>query len=79
LTSTFTTGDQPRLEDPITRDRKYKVFWAVFLVELALTIWGKLDGDQFVELTSVVFGLYMAGNVGEHWTRRDNSWRKGRW
>lgn len=56
-------------EDQLRRDRKYKSFWAVFLMAAVMTFWGKLNGDQFVELLTFVFGLYMAGNVGEHWTK----------
>jgi hypothetical protein len=29
----------------------------------------KLTGDQYVSLVWPVFGLWMAGNVGEHWTK----------
>jgi hypothetical protein len=33
--------------------------------------WGKLTGDQYINLVIFTFGLYMGGNVGEHWTRRE--------
>jgi hypothetical protein len=35
-----------------------------------LIAFDKLGGDQYVDLMTFVFGLYMAGNVGEHWTKR---------
>lgn len=57
-------------EDRLRRDRKYKAFWAVFLMGSTALFWDKLSGDQYVNLVWPVFGLFMAGNVGEHWTRQ---------
>ena len=57
------------VEDRLRRDRKYKAFWAVFLMASAALFWDKLDGYQYVNLIWPVFGLFMAGNVGEHWTQ----------
>ncbi len=60
-------------EDPakIRRDRKYKAFWAVFLLTCIALFFDKLNGEQWVDTTIFVFGLYMAGNVGEHFSRKD--------
>lgn len=54
------------MDDMLRRERKYKAFWAMFLVITGLLTWNKLNGDQYVELMIFTFGLYMAGNVGEH-------------
>jgi hypothetical protein len=35
-----------------------------------MTFWDKLTGAEYVQLLTFVFGLYMAGNVGEHWTKK---------
>lgn len=56
-------------DDQLRRDRKYKAFWAAFLTSTVALFWKKLTGDQWVDFNTVVFGLYMVGNVGEHWTR----------
>jgi len=32
-----------------------------------MTFVDKLSGAEYVQLLTFVFGLYMAGNVGEHW------------
>lgn len=58
-------------DDALRRDRKYKAFWAVFLMTSVMAFWGKLSGAEYVELITFVFGLYMAGNVGEHWTKKE--------
>lgn len=57
------------MEDRLRRDRKYKAFWGVFLMSSVALFFDKLNGDQFVALIWPVFGLFMAGNVGEHWTK----------
>lgn len=62
-TTKLSTGSNTR------RDRKYKAFWGVFLFTAVALFFGKLSGGEFVSLASLVFGLYMGGNVGEHWTR----------
>lgn len=69
--STSETGEEPTVEDRLRRDRKYKAFWGLFLMASVMIAWNKLSGDQYVELMTFVFGLYMAGNVGEHWTKKD--------
>ena len=60
------------MDDTIRRDRKYKAYWAVFLSNIVLLVWGKLTSDNYVELLIFTFGLYMAGNVGEHIANRKN-------
>lgn len=55
----------------LRRNRKYKAYWGAFLMASAALFWNKLTGDQYVNLVIFTFGLYMGGNVGEHWTRRD--------
>ena len=68
--STSEIGEKPTIEDRLRRDRKYKTFWGLFLMSSILIGFDKLSGAQYVELMTFVFGLYMAGNVGEHWTKR---------
>ena len=58
-------------EDRLRRDRKYTAFWGVFLVATVALFVDKINGDNYVNIVWTVFGLFMAGNVGEHWTRRD--------
>ena len=59
------------MEDRLRRDRKYKAWWAVFLVSSVAAFWKILTGAEWVEFNIYAFGLYMIGNVGEHWTKRD--------
>ncbi len=59
------------LETRLRRDRKYKAFWAVFLLSCIALAFDKLNGEQWVDLVVFVFGLYMAGNVGAHFTQKD--------
>lgn len=56
--------------DTLRRERKYTTFWGVFLFASVALFFDKLNGDQWVELLIFIFGLYMAGNVGEHYTRK---------
>lgn len=64
------TPEKPVSEDRLRRDRKYKAFWAVFLMASTALFWDKLSGSEYANLVWPVFGLFMAGNVGEHWTRQ---------
>ena len=73
MSITSEIGKKPTVEDRLRRDRKYKAFWAVFLMSSVALFWDKLTGAEYVQLTTFVFGLYMAGNVGEHWTKRETS------
>lgn len=57
-------------EDLLRRNRKYTAFWAVFLMASAALFADKLTGQLYVDLIWPVFGLFMAGNVGEHWTNK---------
>jgi hypothetical protein len=70
LSITSEIGETPTIEDRLRRDRKFKAFWAVFLMASVMAFLDKLNGVQYVDLVTFVFGLYMAGNVGEHWTKR---------
>ena len=54
------------MADNTVRDRKYKTFWAVFLSSAVLLVFDKLNGAEYVQVLIFTFGLYMAGNVGEH-------------
>lgn len=53
------------MDDLLRRNRKYTVFWGVLITATVLSLVGKLT-HEYVTLISSVFGLYMAGNVGEH-------------
>jgi uncharacterized membrane protein YjjP (DUF1212 family) len=50
--------------------RKYSVFWAVFLMASFFLAVDILSGDQWVTVVGAVVAGYMVGNVGEHWTKR---------
>lgn len=55
-------------EETLRRDRKYKAYWGTFLLASVALFWDKLSGDQYVNLIIFIYGLYVGGNVGEHWT-----------
>jgi hypothetical protein len=57
-------------EDLLRRARKYKIYWAAFLSNIVLLVWKLISADNFVDLQIFTFGLYMAGNVGEHFSRK---------
>jgi len=57
------------MESLLRRERKYKAFWGVFLFACVALFFDKLTGDHWVDTVIFIFGLYMAGNVGEHYTR----------
>ena len=48
------------------RNRKFKAFLLVFLMITVLLAFNRLSGEQYTEMAKWVFGLFMAGNVGEH-------------
>jgi len=54
----------------LRENRKYTVFWAVFLIETALRLGDIISGSEYKEMVIFVTGLYMAGNVGEHMAKR---------
>lgn len=64
------------MEERLRGTRKYYAFWGVFLMASAALFFDKLNGDQFVALVWPVFGLFMAGNVGEHWTKTQEQGEK---
>ena len=52
--------------DTSYRNRKYHAFLLVILLVTGLLAIGSLTSKQFTEIVIFSFGLYMAGNVGEH-------------
>jgi hypothetical protein len=69
--TTSETGIEPiSTEKYLVGKRKFIVWWAVFLSSCGFLAWGKLSGELYADLVMAAFGLYMAGNVGEHWTKR---------
>jgi uncharacterized membrane protein YjjP (DUF1212 family) len=58
------------MESLLRKERKYKAFWGVFLFACVALFFERLNGDQWVDTVIFIFGLYMAGNVGEHYTRK---------
>lgn len=69
--STIGTDMQHKPDDYLVGKRKFIVWWAVFLSACTFLGWSKLTGDQFTDLVTMAFGLYMAGNVGEHLADRN--------
>lgn len=57
----------------LDKQRKYTAFWAAFLTASLMLAVDKLTGAQWVEFNMYVFGLFMLGNVGEHWTKRKDN------
>jgi len=55
------------MEDKLRRDRKYTAFWAVFLMSSVMAFTHVISGAEWVTVTGIVYGAYMAGNVGEHY------------
>lgn len=49
--------------------RKYTFAWAVLVLAFVALFCGKLEGRYFSELLIGIGGVYMAGNVGEHWSK----------
>ena len=58
------------MTNPLRRERKYKVFWGVFLVISAMLAFDKMDAALYVDLVKYTFLGYMTANVGEHFTAR---------
>lgn len=58
------------LRSSLREERKYTVFWVVFLAACFMLVIDKLSGDQWVTIVGAVFAAYMAGNVGEHFAKR---------
>lgn len=58
------------LQTAVEENRKFTVFCIVFGSTVALLLFGRITGDNFVDISIAVVGLFMAGNVGEHWARR---------
>ena len=58
------------MKDLLKAQRKYVAFWGVLLLSTILTAFDKLTGDEWVSVVMPVFGLFMAGNYGEHYNKR---------
>lgn len=58
------------MKDLIQTHRKYMAFWGVLLLSSILAAFDKLTGTEWVNVVMPVFGLFMAGNVGEHYNNR---------
>jgi len=54
----------------LTKERKYTAFWGAFLTATVMLSVDKLTGGEWVGFVSTVYGLYMAGNFGEHYNDR---------
>jgi len=52
--------------------RKYKAYFAAFLMSSFLLVIDKLVGGDWVTFNLAIFSAYMIGNVGEHYTKRGN-------
>lgn len=59
------------IQTAIQDNRKFTVFCIVFISTVALLLFDKLSGDNFKDITIAIVGLFMAGNVGEHFARRE--------
>lgn len=57
------------IKNAIKENRKYKVFWGVFIVSTGLLITELITADHWVKVVIGVVTAYMAGNVGEHFSR----------
>ncbi len=51
--------------------RKFSIAIMAYLGTLTALGWGWIDGAVYQHVTVGVIGLYMAGNVGEHFARRE--------
>lgn len=52
---------------------KSRKLWAFILMELfsiGLLLKGVMTADQWIDFTKWIFGLYAAGNVGEHFSEK---------
>ena len=52
------------------QSRKLLVAIALFITSITFVVLGKSDFVQWAEFIKWVFGIYAAGNVGEHYTKR---------
>jgi len=50
--------------------RKLWLFIVMQITFIAMCYDGKLDGNQFVNITEWLWASYVAGNVGEHYVNR---------
>jgi len=52
------------------QSRKLLVAIVLFITSFTFVVLGKSDFTQWAEFIKWVFGIYAAGNVGEHYTKR---------
>jgi len=57
----------------LENQRKFSVFFAVFLGTLFLLAIDRISGEVYQEIVIYTLGLYMAGNAAEHFSKRDKS------
>jgi len=60
------------LREALKSQRKFIVAMLSISGLLCLSAFGGLPADNFEGALIFCFGLYMGGNVGEHWTKRNN-------
>ena len=53
----------------LENQRKFTVAMLVILGCFVMLVVDKLPPDNFQSIVIYAIGLYMAGNVGEHWTK----------
>jgi hypothetical protein len=53
--------------------RKLSVFIYLTVIAMLARALGWISGDNLADILTASLGLYMAGNVGEHWTRARSS------
>ena len=53
--------------------RKFAITLIIFLVTALLTWFSKVDQGTFQTVTSLVFGGFVMGNVGEHFIKKNGA------
>jgi len=61
------------MNDLLRRNRKYTAFWAGFLMASVMAFTKILTGAEWVAVMGLIYGSYMAGNVGSHFANRGSS------
>ena len=56
----------------VENQRKYAAFMAVFLGSLIALFFDNLTAVVFQQIIVPAFGLFVAGNVGEHWSKKND-------
>ena len=52
------------------KSRKFGIFIALEVLSTSLLLFGFIDSSQWVNMTQWAFGIYAAGNIGEHFTNK---------